>query len=242
MKPTMRHNKRTPYCHLPRRKQRDSFVRLRQKIRNNIACDGGQFFSSHILDEPGRPAIYNQWADVYFLGGDGLTIWNACLVTAASAFRETVEDLAHSRAWDMLTPEERNAESEMKFEPIWSNGQRMYRMLERPVITYDKFGGLTFRDYLEKITGEIIQNEPPDIFESFTQDRSYRYGIGLDIVIHDPEINRHSIEEAIRRFRAIGEKDWRAEKPVPRNELPQESLKAAFRKIEMDGCDNTIIK
>ncbi len=161
-----------------------------------------------------------------------MTIWNACLVTAASAFWETAEDMAHSRAWDMLTPEEQKAETEMKFEPVWLNGQRMYRMLESPVLTYEKFGGLTFRDYQVKITGEIIQNEPPAIFESFTLDRSYRYGIGLDIVIHAPEINKHSIEEAIRRFRAIGEQNWRAEQSVPRNELPRESMKTVFRKME----------
>ncbi len=238
----MKHKKRTPYCHLPRRQQRDSFIRLRQKIRNRIAIDGGQFLSRHVLNEPGRPAIFNQWADVYFLGGDGLTIWNASIVTATSEFWETAEDMAHSRAWDMLTPEEQKAEAEMKFEPIWVNGQRMYRMLERPVFTYDKFGGLTFRDYQEKINEEIIQNDPPAIFESFTLDRSYRYGIGLNMVIHATEITRTSIEDAISRFRAIGEQNWRAEHPVPRNELPQESMKAAFRKIEINGCDNTSIK
>ena len=227
---------------MPRRKQRESFIRLRQKIRNNIASDGGHFFSRHILDEPGRPAIYNQWADVYFLGGDGLTIWNTTIVSAACEFWETVEDMAHSRAWEMLVPEEQNAEAEKKFEPIWSNGKRMYRMLERPVFTYDKFGGLTFCDYQEKITEEIIQNKPPAIFESFTLDRSYRYGIGLDMVIHAQEITRHSIEDAIRRFRAIGEKNWCAEQPIPRNELPQESMKAAFRKIEINAGHTEIVE
>ena len=28
----------------------------------------------------------------------------------------------------MLTPEEQSAEAEIKFEPIWSNGHRMFRM------------------------------------------------------------------------------------------------------------------
>ena len=228
----MKRNQWTPYCHLPRRKQRDSFIRLRQKIRNRIAVDGGQFLSRHILDEPGRPAIFNQWADVYFLGGNGLTIWNTSIVTATHEFWETVEEMAHSRAWEMLTPKEQQAEAEMKFEPIWYHGKRMYRMLERPVLTYDKFGGLTFRDYQEKINEEIIKNEPPAIFESFTLDRSYRYGIGLSMVVHAKEITRMSIEDAIRRFRAIGEQNWRAEHPMPRNELPRESMKTAFRKME----------
>jgi len=224
----------TPYCHLSRRKQRDSFVRLRQKIRNKSAVYGGQFTSPHVLDEPGRPALYNQWADAYFLGRDGLTIWNATIITAAQKFWDTVEDIAHTRAWEMLTPEEQSAEAEMKFEPIWSKGKRMYRLLEKPKNVYDKFGGLTYRDYQEKLTDEIIRNEPPEVFESFTKDRSYQYGIGLDIVIHVEEINRVTIEEAIRRFRELGETDWRAAAPVPRTELPFESLDAAYKKIKFD--------
>jgi len=229
-----RHYKFTPYCYLSRRKQRDSFIRLRQKIRNETPVYGGQFTSPHVLDEPGRPALYNQWADAYFLGNNGLTIWNATIITAAQKFWDTVEDMAHTRAWEMLTPEEQSAEAEMKFEPIWSKGKRMYRLLEKPKNVYDKFGGLTYWDYLEKLNEEIIKNEPPEVFESFTKDRSYQYGIGLDIVIHVDEINRVTIEEAIRRFRAIGETDWQAAAPVPRTELPFESLDAAYKKIKVD--------
>jgi len=128
--------KRAPYCHLPRRKQRDSFIRLRQKIRNESSVYGGQFTSPHVLAEPGRPALYNDWADVYFLGSDGLTIWNAAIVTAAREFWDTAQDIAHTKAWEMLTPEEQSAEAEMKFEPIWSKGERMYRLLEKPDIVY----------------------------------------------------------------------------------------------------------
>ena len=32
------------------------------------------------------------------------------------------------------------------------------------------------------------------------------------------EINQASVEEAIRRFRAVGETDWRTDQPVPRSE------------------------
>lgn len=179
----------TPYCRLSRRKQRDSFIRLRQKIRNEVSVYGGQFTSRHVLDEPGRPALYNQWADVYFLGSDGLTIWNAAIVTAFREFWDTVEDMAHAKAWEMLTPEEQSAEAEMKFEPIWSKGRRMYRLLAKPEIVYEKFGGLTYRDYQGKLTEKIIQNEPPVVFESFATDRRYRYGVGLNMVIHSVHDN-----------------------------------------------------
>ena len=73
----MRQKKTTPYGQLSRRKQRDNFIRLRQKIRNDTSIYGGEFTSDHVLNEPGRPALYNQWADAYFLGSDGLTIWTS---------------------------------------------------------------------------------------------------------------------------------------------------------------------
>jgi hypothetical protein len=227
----MRHKKETPYWSLSRRKRRDSFIRLRQKIRNDAQVYGGHFTSPHVLNEPGRPALYNQWADAYFLGSDGLNIWNATIITAVREFWDVVEDMAHTRAWEMLTPEEQSAEAEIKFEPIWSNGQRMYRMLERPKLVYEKYNGLTYNEYQDKLTEEIILNESPEIFESFTTDRSYCHGTGLNIVIHVDEINQVTIEEAIRRFREVGEIDWRTAKPVPRAELPLESANAAFSRI-----------
>ena len=236
----MRHKKMTPYWRLSRRKQRDNFIRLRKKIRNNASVYGGQFTSPHVLDEPGRPALYNQWADAYFIGSDGLTIWNATIITAVREFWDVVENMAHTRAWEMLTPEEQSAEAEIRFEPVWSNGQRMYRMVEKARLVYDKFNGLTYHEYQDKLTEEIILHEPPVIFESFTTDRSYCYGTGLNIVIHVDEINRSTIEEAIRRFRESGEAGWRAAEPVPREELPMESANAAFSRIrwEPDAPDH----
>jgi len=54
------------------------------------------------------------------------------------------------------------------------------------------------------------------------------------MVIHVDEINHASIEEAIHRFRGIGETDWRAAEPVPRQELPSESADAAFRRMKQE--------
>lgn len=111
----MRQKKTTSYGQLSRRKQRDNFIRLRQKIRNDTSIYGGQFTSDHDLNETGWPALYNQWADAYFLGSDGLTIWNATIITTTRAFWDEVEELAHTRAWNMLTPEEQSAETEIKY-------------------------------------------------------------------------------------------------------------------------------
>lgn len=232
----MRHQKRVPYWRLSRRKQRDNFIRLRQKIRNDATVYGGLFTSDHVLNEPGRPPLYNQWADAYFLGSDGLTIWNATIITAVREFWDVIEDMAHTRAWEMFTPEEQSAEAEIKFEPIWSNGRRMYRMVEKPKPVYEKFDGLTYYEYQDKLTEEIIAHEPPEILESFTTDRSYCYGTGLNIVIHVGEINQSTIEEAIHRFREVGETGWRAAEAVPRAELPQETENEAFRRIRCESA------
>ncbi len=229
----MRQKKTTPYGQLSRRKQRDNFIRLRQKIRNDTSIYGGEFTSDHVLNEPGRPALYNQWADAYFLGSDGLTIWNATIITAAREFWDVVEELAHTRAWDLLTPEEQSAEAEIKFEPIWSNGQRMFRMAERPKLVYEKYSGLSFIEYQDKLAEEIVQNEPPEIFESFETDRSYCYGTGLNMVVHVDEINQATIEESIRRFRQVGESNWRSATPLLPTELPMETAQAAFSRIRM---------
>jgi len=228
----MKHKKTPPYVSLSRRKQRDGFIRLRQKIRNDASVYGGQFTSNHVLNEPGRPALYNQWADAYFLGSDGLTIWNATIITAVQQFWDVVEDRSHALAWEMLTPEEQSAEAEITFKPVWSHGRRMYQMLEKQKRVYDKFNGLTYHEYQDKLTDEIILREPPVIFESFTTDRSYCYGIGLHVVIHVDEINQATIEEAIRRFHEKGEADWRAVEPVSRGELPQESANSSLSRIQ----------
>jgi hypothetical protein len=219
---------------LSHRKRRDNYIRLRQKIRNDTSVYGGLFTSHQILNEPGRPALYNQWADITFLGSDGLTIWNTEIITAARYFWDTVEEMAHTRAWEMLTQEEQAFEAEMNFEPIRSGGKKMYRLVTKPKQLYEKFGGLTYHDYQNKLVEEIIQDEPPEIFESFTTDRSYCYGTGLNIVIHTDEINQVSIEDAIRRFREAGETDWRADEPVRRSELPIESANAAFNRVKWE--------
>lgn len=103
-------------------------------------------FTSHlVLDEPGRPDLYNQWFDFYFPGLDRFTIWNA------------VHDLAHQRAAAMLMPEEQAAESTMEFEPAeFSNTGKVlsYRLIEQQKMPYEKFDGLTFFEQWEKLESE----------------------------------------------------------------------------------------
>ena len=131
----------------------------------------------------------------------------------------------------MLTEAEQEREVKMEFKPVWIGGRKCFEMLEPEKIYYPQFGGLTYNDYLNRLIDEIIQSDPPQIFEEFVTDRAYRYGIGLHMVINVGEINISTIEQAIQRFRAGGETDWRAESPVPRQDLPTESQRAAYSRL-----------
>lgn len=199
-------------------------------------------FTSHlVLDEPGRPDLYNQWFDFYFPGLDRFTIWNAEIVTARKAFWDAAHDFAHQRAAAMLTPEEHAAESTMEFEPAeFSNTGKVlsYRLIEQQKMEYEKFDGLTFFEQWEKLESEIVREAPPTIHELFRLDRRYAYSIGLHIVLDVDVIDRTAIEQAITQFRQMGETDWQAANSVLSQRLPVVSEKDALAAIMGTGKEN----
>ena len=115
---SLRHRKqRPPFSSLPRHKRSDEVIRLKGKMRRDAAEYGGQFTSHLVLNEPGRPDLYNQWFDFYFLGMDRFTIWNAEIVTARQAFWDAAHNVASSRTYAALGDADLDRESKLKFEP-----------------------------------------------------------------------------------------------------------------------------
>ena len=90
-----------------------------------------------------------------------------------------------------------------------------YQMLEREQKRYDQFEGLTFFEQIDKLEAQILAESSPPVYESFETDLSYGYGIGLSIVLNVETINRKAIEQAIMKFRELGEKDWQVVDCVP---------------------------
>jgi hypothetical protein len=224
----------TPFAQLPRRQRRNLYVSLRWTIKQEADKYGGKFTSRLILDEPGRPSLYKQWFDdVLFLGADGVTIWNATICTAPDAFWNKTSQLASERAFSLLSEEQQKQEG-LEWEGPFRNedGEKYYTMAERAEKAYECFGGLTLREYKEKTELEIINNEPPPIYESFELDPSYEYGIGLRAIVLADEINRKVIDSTIDRFRQAGETDWQSEQPVPREVLPFETQETALSKVK----------
>jgi hypothetical protein len=225
-----------PFVNLTRRRRRDMYVSLRWRITQEGSKYGGKFTTDHVLDEPERPRVYKQSSDAFFLGSERTTIWNMSICTAAAAFWSKTHAIAYERAFSLLSQEQKEQRWK-RWEADWegpfvSDGKKYYTMVKRPEQPYDCFGGLTLPEYEEKSELEIIENEPPEVFESLTTHRQCIYGLGLQAVVQADEINREVIEATIDRFRQVGETDWHAEKPVDRNLLPFETLDMARSKVK----------
>ncbi len=212
---TRRFNKkRRPFISLPQHKRGDAFIKMKGKIKHEAAQYGGMFTSPSILDE----SRDSQWMDIYFLGLDKFTIWNATIITARLALEDAAHDLAFTHTEEMLTADELESEFKTEFVPAdrcSKTGKILtYRMLEREKKRYDQFGGLTFLEQLDKLEAQIIAETPTTIYEFFQTDLSYSYGIGLNIVVDVETINRTVIEQTIIKFRELGEQNWQAVIPV----------------------------
>ncbi|MDR0807126.1 MAG: hypothetical protein LBN41_10360 [Enterobacteriaceae bacterium] len=206
--------KHIPFIKLSRRRRRALVISLKNKIRCNATEFGGLFTSHQVLNE----SKTIQWVDFYFVGSDKSILWNACIITAKQAFRDEVSHLAYMKLDAMMTKEEKEAELKLDFIPFdYSKSGKIltYKQIKKEEKRYEKFGGLTYYEQWEKFESEIARNEPPTIYESFRIDRSYVYGIGLEIVIDVDSIDQSVIEDAISRFQIIGETDWKSPNKIP---------------------------
>lgn len=220
----------TPFSKLSRHKKRDLYVRLRQKIKQT-AKDYGHNFTSHlVLNEPGRPSIFNQWFDFYFLGLDGVTIWNTVLYTANNAYWDAIRDLAFEESYRICPENEDDTDLDTLFIPVYDKvtGKKLHYIMREPAVKpalNDRTRFQFVEDYSSKLIHEDMGDTAP-VFESFRIDTSYRYGIGLYAVVDAPEINAETIEAMIAKFRSIGEQSWKNPIPVDRSRLPGDTFEA----------------
>jgi hypothetical protein len=232
-----RYKKFTPFSKLSRHKQRDLYVRLRAKIKSSASQYGQNFTSCLLLNEPDRPALYNQWFDFYFLGLDGVTIWNAVLCTANQAYWDAISDLAFTEA-DRLCPKNHD-DFNIKdwLIPVYDKvtGKKLHYLMREPEVKAE-LGNQTLSQFVENYSSKLIRedtSETAPVFESFRIDKGYQYGIGLHAVMDTPEINAAAIETMIEKFRAIGEQNWESHVPVERSKLPNDTLLVLTKKLNI---------
>ncbi len=172
--------RRHPFVTLPRHKRSHEVIRLKGKRRRDAAEYGGRFTNHLVLNDPGRPDLYNQWFDFYFPGTDRSTIWNASFVTARKAFWDKAHDIAHTRAGGMLTPEAREKNSKLEFVPAQrsSTGKILfYKLAEREEMRFEQFGGLAdLKAWRHDVQCEVFE----DILFVESNGTAFIYGIEFE--------------------------------------------------------------
>lgn len=196
-------------------------MQLRGKIRKTASDYGKNFTSRLILNEPERPALFNQWFDFYFLGLDGITIWNATLYTANQAYWNAIRDLAFEESYRLCPKENDDFDLDKFLIPVYDKvtGKKLHYIMREPEIR-PELGNRTLSQFVDEYGSKLIHEDTGNtapIFESFETDTSYRYGIGLYAIVDAPEINAETIEAMITKFRSVGEKDWKNHTSIDRS-------------------------
>lgn len=204
-----RTRKHVAFVALPRHKRRDAVVRLGWKISQQT--DGHGFWTDHLLEDPEDPHRSHSWVDVYFLGADRFTLWNAEFVTTQLALEDAIHERAFNAAYALLSAEEIENEFSMAWKavpPKRPGAMRMREWVQRPERHYPQFDGRSFTQECDRLEAHYLATDPPVIAERFVIDRSYAYGVGLHAVVAESSLNRTAIVRTIQRFRDIGEQDW----------------------------------
>jgi glutathione S-transferase len=97
----MRRRRRwTHFVDLPRHRQKDQFIRARNRIRRAAPVLGGRFYTHDYLH--GK----NGWADAIFLSPSPPLFYNATLRTTRYAYREKVEEAASDASYQLAPDRE----------------------------------------------------------------------------------------------------------------------------------------
>ena len=209
-----RRKKHVPFVALPLHQRRDAVVRLGWKIARQQ--NGLTFWTDHLLEDPDDPHRTHRWVDVYFLGADRCTLWNAEIITTGTALEDELNGRAFNTAYEQLSPEEIEIEFAMEWKTVprkHPGAMRMKEWVQRPDRHYPQFEGRTFRQECDWLEAHYRATSPPVMAERFVIDRGYAYGIGLHAVVAETNLDRAAIERTIQRFREVGERNWNASAP-----------------------------
>lgn len=222
---------RIPFCTRSRHQQRDAWIRLRGQIRRSDRPDA-PYLLGHPF-EPDRPALWNQWEDIYLLGQDGRMVWNVSLVTVRRACWNAVCTASEALVESRLNAEERAAEH-ARLRALFSReclipipGTRMKEWRRPAPLKHLSLGGLTRNEAQEEEQRRLLKEDRPSIHEGWTLHHDYAYGIGVHAVVEADQLDADALAGFVERFRALGEKPYSS--PTPATQfLPEASEKDTY--------------
>ncbi len=181
--------RRTHFVDLPRHRQKDQFIRARNRIRRAAPVLGGRFYTHDYLHGE------NGWADVLFLSPRPPLFYNAILSTTRYDYREKVHELASEASYQMAPDREPDFHSRGRRDPKTKHWIYDYEPLR-----YPELDGLTRLQWIERELPRFADARTLQVFEYWTLHRDYAYGMGLEAVIDVPFLTIEAIEGFIDRF------------------------------------------
>jgi len=196
-------HKGTGFVDLPRHRQKDQFIDLRNRIRRSQPVLGGRFYTHDYIHGE------NGWLDALFLGRRAPIFYNATLRTTRYAYKEAVWDLAWERSYELAPDREPDFLGRGYRDPITKH----WVVPAREPVLYPELGGRSRIDWIERQLPQLADARTLDMFEQWTRHRDYEYGIGIEATIDVPFLTIEAIAGFIARFLHT-EADYRASTPI----------------------------
>jgi hypothetical protein len=192
----------TPFVDLSRHRQKDQFIRARNRIRRAAPVLGGRFYTHDYLHGE------NGWANAIFLSPRPPLFYNALLRTTRYAYREEVENLASDASYELAPDREPDFFSRGRRDP-----KTKYWVYDYEPLRYPELDGLTRQDWITRELPRFADARTVHVFESWTLHRDYEFGLGLEAVIDVPFLTIEALHGFIDRFLAA-ETDFRSDTPL----------------------------
>lgn len=193
-----RRSRRPPFCQLPRHRQKDAYIGIKNLIRRAAPVLGGRFYTHHLLHGD------NGWIDLYFLGAKAPVFYNVMLETALEAYQEAVWD----KAWDASYALAADAEPDWLSRAVKDPKTGHYVVPAHEPQRYPALDGLSRLEWVQRQLAVIADSGEVTVTTGWRLHHDYHHGIGLSATVDAPAITIDVVHAFIDRF-LTNPRDWR---------------------------------
>jgi hypothetical protein len=188
-----------PFDQLPRRRQRDAYVHVRNQIRAAAPILGGKFFTHHYLHGQ------NGWIDAWFVGHKAPRFYNLTLETTRCAYAEAVWEQAWEASCLLVAPE---AEPRLLDRATRDPVSGHYVTVLGEPRRFPEFGDCTRMQWVQRQLRVIANTGSIHVLEHWSVHRDYAHGVGVHATIDVPWLSVDTVNAFIDRFMADESDYW----------------------------------
>jgi hypothetical protein len=204
----MRYNKKKKsFIDLSRSKRCDKVIKIKNRIAKQAPIYGGLFSTDFICEQFSlgneKESKNCAWFDCYCLSKrDKSIFYNVEIITSGLEYEDIVMELVYRSIDETLKAANIQIPSSLKEASTFF------------VTPLDIFDKRTYREQLQCLVKSFIEKDHIKVYESFKLDFTYRFGIGLYIVVDAESLTKDLINSSIKKFYDLGEIDWCSPKEV----------------------------